>query len=183
MTHWSLNNVLLSLQLFEYFLLLLLLLSPSFIALWLDSMQGVIQFSYICWDLLCALLHVLFWWKFHGLLRTYIILLQDGILCRHLSVPLGLWCYSVLEFVDFLLSEWPLCWWWMSIKVFHHHCVGVYLWLKSFSVCFMKLGAPTLSACQLMIVISSWSIAPFVSMIWPSLSLLTILIWNPLYLI
>jgi hypothetical protein len=41
--HWSLINVLFSLQLFEFFLLLLLLLSPSFIALWLGRMQCVIS--------------------------------------------------------------------------------------------------------------------------------------------
>jgi hypothetical protein len=31
----------------------------------------------------------------------YIVLLQDGILCRHLSVPLDLWCCFSLGF---------LCW-------------------------------------------------------------------------
>jgi hypothetical protein len=42
-THWSLSNVLFNLQLFVNFLLQLLLLSSSFIALWSDSMQGVIS--------------------------------------------------------------------------------------------------------------------------------------------
>jgi hypothetical protein len=43
MSHWSLSNVLFSLQLFAYFLLLLLLISSSFLALWPARMQGVIS--------------------------------------------------------------------------------------------------------------------------------------------
>jgi hypothetical protein len=43
MTHWSLNNVLLSFQLFACFLLLFLLLSSSFNALWSDRMHGIIS--------------------------------------------------------------------------------------------------------------------------------------------
>jgi hypothetical protein len=61
--HWSLSNVLFILQLFVYFLLLLLLLNSSFIALW--QYPGVFQFSYICWEFLCALRYDLFWRKFH----------------------------------------------------------------------------------------------------------------------
>jgi hypothetical protein len=40
MTYWPWINVWLSLQMFEYFLLFLMLLSSSFILLWSDSMQG-----------------------------------------------------------------------------------------------------------------------------------------------
>jgi hypothetical protein len=53
MTHWSLSNVLFSLQLFACFLLLLLLLCSSFIALWSDRMQGF--FSIFLYLLRCAL--------------------------------------------------------------------------------------------------------------------------------
>jgi hypothetical protein len=35
----------------------------------------------------------------------YIVLLQDGILCRHMSFPLDLWCHLVLGFVDFFYLD------------------------------------------------------------------------------
>jgi hypothetical protein len=41
---------------------------------------------------------------------------------------------------------------------------------RSFSVCLMKLDALTLGAYRLIIVISCWSITPFISMECPSLS-------------
>jgi hypothetical protein len=41
---------------------------------------------------------------------------------------------------------------------------------KSFSVCLMKLGALTLGAYRLIIVVSFWCIAPFISMKCPCLS-------------
>jgi hypothetical protein len=41
---------------------------------------------------------------------------------------------------------------------------------RSFRVCLMKLGALTLGAYRLIIVISFWCISPFVSMECPSLS-------------
>jgi hypothetical protein len=44
---------------------------------------------------------------------------------------------------------------------------------KSFNVCLMKLGALTLTASRLIIVISFWCIAPFISIKWLSLSHLT----------
>jgi hypothetical protein len=54
MTHWLLSNVLFSLQLFAYFLLLLLLLSSSFIAMWSGRMQGLISvFLYLLRLALC----------------------------------------------------------------------------------------------------------------------------------
>jgi hypothetical protein len=44
---------------------------------------------------------------------------------------------------------------------------------RSFSVCLIKLGTLTLGAYRLIIVISFWCIAPFISMNCPSLSHLT----------
>jgi hypothetical protein len=41
---------------------------------------------------------------------------------------------------------------------------------RSFRVCLMKLGALTLGAYRLIVVISFWSISPFISMECPSLS-------------
>jgi hypothetical protein len=49
----------------------------------------------------------------------------------------------------------PLCW---GVSVFSS---------------LMKLGEPTLGAYKLMIIIYSWCVAPFISMKWPSLSLLS----------
>jgi hypothetical protein len=40
--------------------------------------------------------------KFHGLLwRIYIVLLLDGVFCRHQLGPFDLLCYFVVVFVDF----------------------------------------------------------------------------------
>jgi hypothetical protein len=52
-----------------------------------------------------------------------------------------------------------------GIKVSHYHCVGVYIYVfRSFRVCLMKLGALTLGAYRLIIVITFWCISPFISM-------------------
>jgi hypothetical protein len=79
----------------------------------------------------CALRYGLFWRKFRELLRKmYIVLLQDRIPCRHLSVPLDLWCHSILIFfVDFFCLH-NQCIRWRNIKVSHYHFVGVYLILS-----------------------------------------------------
>jgi hypothetical protein len=162
MTHWSFNNVLFSLQLFVYFLLLLLLLSSSFIALWPDSTQGVISvFLYLLrlalrYDI-CALRYDIFWRKFHGLLRRmYIVLLPDGILCRHLSVPLDLLCHLVLGFLHwyFCLDDLSIIDRWV-LKSPTATVLGSICGFKSFNVCLMKLDALTLGAFKLIIIISS----------------------------
>jgi hypothetical protein len=57
-----------------------------------------------------------------------------------------------------------------SVNISHYHCVVVNIRFKSFSVCLMKLGALALGAYRLIIVISFWSISPFISMECPSLS-------------
>jgi hypothetical protein len=113
MTHWSLSNVLVSLQLFAYFLLLILLLSSSVIALWQIEYRRLFLFSYICWGLLCALRYAVFGRKFHGLLRRmYIVLLPDEIFCRHQLSPFVLWCHLSLGFLCWIfLSGWPIYWW------------------------------------------------------------------------
>jgi hypothetical protein len=98
--------------------------------------------------------------------------LQDGIFYRCLSGPLNLCCHSVLKF---------LCWFfvWISIDdrgVLKSPAIsisGSICVLKSSSICLMKLGALTLSTYKSTVVISSWCISPFITMKWPSLSLLT----------
>jgi hypothetical protein len=106
--------------------------------------------------------------------RIYIVLLLDEIFCRHLLGPFGLWCHLVLGF---------LCWFfvWMNYLLVIGGVLksptttvleSIYVF-RSFRVCLMKLGALTLDAYRLTIVISFWCIAPFISMKCPSLSHLT----------
>jgi hypothetical protein len=46
-THWIFRSVLFSLDVFEYFLVFILLLRTTFILLWSDMIQGLLQFSWI----------------------------------------------------------------------------------------------------------------------------------------
>jgi hypothetical protein len=122
--------------------------------------------------LFCYLKCDLSWREFQALLRRmYIVLLKDVILCRCLSGPFDLWYHSISEFQFFV---------WMTylLEIEEHWCFlpllcwGIYFF-KSNSVCLMKLGAPTLGKYKLIIVISFWCIAPFMSMKSLFLSLLT----------
>jgi hypothetical protein len=102
----------------------------------------------------------------------YIVLLQDGILCRHLSGPsfmvpfnsrvsLLIFCLHYLSISDRRALKSP------TTTELGSICI-----LKSNSICLKKLGAPTLGAYKLTIVISSWCISPCTIMKW-SFSLLT----------
>jgi hypothetical protein len=93
MTHSSLRNVLFSFQLFAYFLLLFLLLSSSFNALWSDRMHGIISvFLYLLRLALCPKIWLILE-KFHGLLRRMCIMQKfDEILYRHQLGRFDLWC-------------------------------------------------------------------------------------------
>jgi hypothetical protein len=128
MTHWSLSNVLFSFQLFACFLLLFLLLSSSFNALWSDRMHGIISiFLYLLRLPLCPMIDQ-YWRMFHELLRRmYIAQKLDEIFFRHQLGPFDLWCDFVLEFLCWCFS-------WMTyllamggIKLSHYHCVGIYI--------------------------------------------------------
>jgi hypothetical protein len=80
----------------------------------------------------------------------YIVLLKNGILCRYLSVPLDLRCYSLLECLDDLYLT--------DIEVLTSPTttmLGSICDVKSFSICLMKLVAPTLGTFKLIIIISS----------------------------
>jgi hypothetical protein len=173
MTHQSLSHVMFYLHLLEYFLLLLLLLDSRFIILWSDSMKGVSY--YICWDLLCVLRYVIFWRKFHGLMRRMCVVLFCTCVeyfADTCQVQLIYGCLLVLEF---------LCWCFCldKISIFDRGALkshtttvlGSICDFKSFHVCSMKLGTLILSACKLIIVISSWCIALFISMKCPFLNL------------
>jgi hypothetical protein len=170
MTHWSLSNGLFSLQLFAYFLLLSLLLSSSFIALWPDRM-----FSYIFWGLLCVVRYDLFCRKFHGLLRRMcFMLLLDEIFYRHQLGPFDLWCQIVLGFLCwfFCLDDLSVGDRWVLNSPTTTVLESLYAF-TSFSVRLIKLGALILGAYRLIIVISFSCIGPFIIMKCPSLSHLT----------
>jgi hypothetical protein len=113
---------------------------------------------------------------FHGLLRRmYIVLLQDGILCRHQLGPFDLLCHLGLGFVcwfffywdDLSISDWGI------VKSPTTTVLESICALKSFSICLMKFCALILGIYKLIIVISSSCFSPFISMKWPSLSHLT----------
>jgi hypothetical protein len=55
MTHWSFNNVLFSVHVFEDFLCFLLLLISSFIPVWSGRVRRLFQFSWICPKILSIL--------------------------------------------------------------------------------------------------------------------------------
>jgi hypothetical protein len=124
--------------------------------------------------LLCDLKYYLFWRKFHGLLRRmYIVLLQDRILYRHLSGTFDLWCHSMLKFLCwffffFGLDDLSIC-----VRGVLKSPTITMLVLSVFLSPVVKSGTLTLGTCKLTIVISSWWISPFISIKWPSLSLLT----------
>jgi hypothetical protein len=102
-THRLLNNVLFSLQLFAYFLLLILLLSSCFIALWWAIMQRCYIYFFIFIEAcFFALRYDLFWTKFHGLLRRMdIVHLPEEIFWRHKLGTFDLWYHLGIGF---------LCW-------------------------------------------------------------------------
>jgi hypothetical protein len=102
------------------------------------------------------------------------VLFQCDMFCRHLSGSFNVCCHLILRF---------LCWFFclddLSIgdrgvlKSPTTTALGSICCFKSFSICLMKLCALKLGSYRLIIVISSWCIAPFIIMKWPSLSLLT----------
>jgi hypothetical protein len=169
MTHWSLSNVLFSLQFFEYFLLLLLLLSSGFYCIVIREYTGdYFNFLYLLRLALCPK-YDLVWRTFHGLLRRmYFVLFKGRIFCRYLSVPLDLWSHLILRF---------LCWLFCLDALFivdravlkspTTTVLGSVCSFKSIIVWLMTLGTLTLGAYKLIIVISSWCIAPFI--IWSAL--------------
>jgi hypothetical protein len=102
----------------------------------------------------------------------YIVQKLDEIFCRHQLDPFDLGCDLVLEFLYWFFV-------WMTyllmigdINVSHYHLLESICVLKSFKLCLMKLGALTLGAYRLIIVISFQCISLFVSMECPSLSCL-----------
>jgi hypothetical protein len=155
-----------------------LVLSSSFNELQLEC-RVLFLFSYIFWSLLCALRYDQFWRKFHGLLRTmYIVWKLDEIFAGHQLGPFDSWwwfssrisllifCFDDLSIGDGGVLKSPTTTVLESIYAF-----------RSFRVCFMKLGALTLGAYRLIIVISFWYISPFISMKYPPLSHL-INVWS-----
>jgi hypothetical protein len=159
MTYCSLSNELFSFQLFICCFSLLLLLSSSFIALWSDSMHGIISIFLICWGLLCALGYDLFWRRFHGLLRRmYIVSKFDEMFCRHQVsiwsvvylrswISLFIFCLDDLSIDDNGVLKCPTT----TVLVF------IYAF-RSFRVCLMKLSALTLGAFGLFSLLLVWNV-------------------------
>jgi hypothetical protein len=172
MTHWPLSNVLLSLQLFAYFLLLFLLLGSSFNAFCSDTMHRFISiFLYLPRLALCP--------KIWSILKNVPWAAEknvhceklDEIFCRHQLSLFELWCDLVLEFL-----------YWFLVWITYLLVIGgvlrsptttvlesIYAF-RSFRVCLIKLGTLTLGAYRLIIVISFWFISSFINMECPSLS-------------
>jgi hypothetical protein len=166
MTHSSLSNVLFSFQLFMCFVLMFLLLTSSFNALWSDTMYGIISiFLYLVRLALCPKIWSILE-KVPWAAETNVYLQRlDEIFCRHQLGPFALWFDLVLEFslLIFCLDDLsvgdkgvlksPTTTVLESIHAF-----------RSFRVCLMKLGVLKLGAYRLIIVISFWCSSPFISM-------------------
>jgi hypothetical protein len=127
--------------------------------------MGLFLVSYICWGLLCALRYDQFWRRFHGLLRRmYIVRKFDEVFCRPQLGLFDLWCDLVLEFLYWFFV-------WMTYLLVMRGLKSstttglesIYVFM-SFRVRLMKLGALTLGAYRLIIVISLWYVSPFISM-------------------
>jgi hypothetical protein len=166
MTHWSLSNVLFNF-LFACFLLLFLLLSSSFNALWSGRMHGIISiFLYLLRLALCPKIWSIFEkdpWATEE--NVYCVQKLDEIFCRHQLGPFHLWYDLFLEFL-----YWFFCSDDLSIgdgevlkspttTMLESICA-----FRSFKVCLMKLGALTFDVHWLIIVISFWCISPFIRM-------------------
>jgi hypothetical protein len=108
------------------------------------------------------------------LTTIYIVLLHDGILCRHLSGSFDLWCHSILEFL-----YWFFCLGDLSIgdrvvlKSPTTTVLGSICVFNCISVCLMKLGVLRVGTNKLIIVTSLDIFFLFISIKRPSLSLLT----------
>jgi hypothetical protein len=97
----------------------------------------------------------------------------NEIFCRHQLGPFDLWCSLVREFLygffcfdNLSIGDRGVLW---SPTTTMLEFIYVF---RSFRVCLMKLGALTLGAYRLIIVISFWCIPSFISVECPSLSCL-----------
>jgi hypothetical protein len=171
MAHWSLRYLLFSFQLFACILLLFLLLSSNFNALWSERMHGIISVFLYLLRHACALRYDQFWRRFHGLLRRiYIIQKLDEIFCICLLGPFDLWYGLDLGFL-YWFFVWITCLLVMGVLKSPTITVleSIYVF-RSFRVCLMKLGALMLGGYRMIIVISFWCIFLFISVEYPSLS-------------
>jgi hypothetical protein len=163
MIHWLLRNVLFNHQLFAYFLLLcgwVLVLLPCCQRV----CRGFFQFSCLLRLALCPNIWSILEKDPWAAEKNVYCAMQDRILCRYLSAPLDQWCHPVLEFLC-----WFFCLDYLAIgdrgilKSPTTTVLGSICDFKSCSVCLMKLDSLTLGAYELIIVIFSWNIAPFIS--------------------
>jgi hypothetical protein len=153
------------------FLLLFLLLSSSFNALWSDGMHGTISIFFY-------LLRLALWPKIWSILEKFPWAAEKNVycaelFCRYQLDPFDLWYDLVLGFLYWFCV-------WMTYLlvmggVLRSPTVTVLEFIyvfRSFRVYLMKWDALTLGAYMLIIVISFWCISPFISMECSSLSCL-----------
>jgi hypothetical protein len=101
----------------------------------------------------------------------YIVQKFDEIFSRHQLDPSDLWCDFDLRFLYWFLHLDDLSIGDRGVLQSPISIVLEFIYVfRSFKVCLMKLGALTLGAYRLIIVISFWFISPFISMECPSLS-------------
>jgi hypothetical protein len=138
-----------------------------------DTMKGVIS-------ILLYLLRLALCPKTWSLLETvpwtaekYTVLLPDEIFFgqQRILTPFVLWCHLVLRFLCWLfcLSDVSICHWRVlkSPTTTVIDCICVFMY---FHICLKKLGAQMLGEYRLIVVISFWCIAHFITMKLPSLS-------------
>jgi hypothetical protein len=107
-------------------------------------------------------------------LLRLIVLLQKGILLRHLSGPFDIWWHSILKFLHWFFLIWMT--YIVARAALKYPTItfmGSISFFKSSSLCIMKLGSLILGASKLTIVFSFWYILHFIRINWLSLSLLT----------
>jgi hypothetical protein len=152
--------VLFSLQLFACFLLLFLLLRPSFNALRSDRMQGIISvFLYLLRLVLCpsiwSTLEKVPW----AAGKNVYFFLLDEIFCRHQLGPFDLWCHLILGFLCWFLFGWHIIGDRGVLKSPTTTVLESICTFMSFSVHWMKLVALILGAYRLIFAVSFWCIS------------------------
>lgn len=113
-----------------------LFLTSSFNLCRSDRMQGVISFAlYLLTLPFCS--HM---WKFHGMLKRYVLFCSDEIFCKYLLSSFGLWYQlspaflcSVFVWMTRLLAR-------VGYWSHHYHCVRAHVLFKLYQCLFYKFG-------------------------------------------
>lgn len=129
LNQFSFRSELFSIHDIAYFMLFLLLLITHS---GLIRCRILFQFSYVCWDLICALVYGQdFWRKFHWLLRRKYVLLCFGVMfCRCQSGNLMDNIILLQYFSASFLSRWPVYGEEWSTEITYYQYLSVSIWLK-----------------------------------------------------